>query len=173
MMNKYLELYLKAYTNKVAADSVADDIAVGTGSGLLGGLMGYAGGAIHGDDLRHNKAPKIEYALDRIRRRLRDIEFKSELVRSPLSYYTKRLDEVKKERPDKLPWYESTVKEYRDELDKLKQAANKQNDRYFKTWSKASKLQNAIKKSKRIGGAVGAVGAGVLSTLLYNKLKKD
>lgn len=174
MMNKYLELYLKAYTNKVAADdSIVDDAAVGAGSGLFGGLMGYAGGAIHGDDLRHNKTPKIEDALDRIRRRLRDIEFKSELVRRPLSYYTKRLDEVKKEVSDKLPWYQSTVRKYKDDLDKLKQAANKQNDRYFKTWSKAGKLQNAIKKSKRVGGVAGAVGASLLGALLYNKLKKD
>lgn len=172
-MNDILAAYLKAYTSKRAADSVADDIAVGTGSGLLGGLMGYVGGAYRGEDLRLSKAHKIKGALHRIGMKLHDIEFKSSLLRPHLSHLIKRLDEVKKDHPNLIPSYESSVKEYRDKLDKLKQLANKQNDRYYKTWSKATKLQKAIKNSRRVGGVAGAVGAGLLSTLLYNKLQKD
>ena len=79
MMNKYLELYLKAYTNKVAADdSIVDDAAVGAGSGLFGGLAGYGGGYLRGEKLRQTKAPKIEHALNRIRARINELkpEFK-------------------------------------------------------------------------------------------------
>lgn len=173
MMNKYLELYLKAYTNKVAADdSIVDDAAVGTGSGLLGGLAGYGGGYLRGEKLRQTKAPKIEHALNRIRARINELKPEFKNVRKDISYWINRVDEVNNAGRDPS-WHESVVKRHRDKLNKLEQAANKQNGRYFETWRKASKLQKAIKNSKRIGGFAGAVGAGLLGTLLYNKLKKD
>lgn len=171
-MNDILAVYLKAYTSKKAADSVADDMAVGTGIGLLGGLAGYTRGKARGEKLRQTKAPKIEHALDRIRARIDEIKLRSEEVRKRLNWNTEYINKYNNAGLDPS-WYESNVKKYKNELDKLQQSAIKQNDRYFKTWGKADKLQKAIKNSRRIGGFAGAFSVGLLSTLLYNKLKKD
>ena len=171
-MNDILAVYLKAYTSKRAADSVADDMAVGTGIGLLGGLAGYGGGYLRGEKLRQTKAPKIEHALNRIRARINELKPEFKKVRGNLSYWINSRDEVNNAGYDPS-WHESVVKKHRDKLNKLEQSAIKQNDRYLKTWSKASKLQKAIKNSRRVGGVAGAVGASLLGTLLYNKLKKD
>ena len=177
MMNKYLELYLKAYTNKVAADdSIVDDAAVGAGSGLFGGLAGYGEGYLRGEKLRQTKAPKIEHALNRIRARLNEIKPKLRETKKQLEWDTIGSDFVKKfykNNDPKVRSYESKVKEGRRSLDKLEQLANKNNQRYFNTWRKASKLQKAIKNSRRIGGFAGAFTTSLLGTLLYNKLKKD
>ena len=175
-MNDILAVYLKAYTSKKAADSVADDMAVGTGIGLLGGLAGYGGGYLRGEKLRQTKAPKIEYALNRIRARINEIKPKLRETKKQLEWDTIGSDFVKKfykNNDPKVRSYESKVKEGRRSLDKLEQLANKNNQRYFNTWSKASKLQKAIKNSRRIGGFAGAFTTSLLSTLLYNKLKKD
>lgn len=172
-MNDMLAVYLKAYTSKRADDSVADDIAVGAGSGLFGGLMGYAGGTLRGAKLRQNKAPKIIRATDRIGYRLKSLRRKISNATANLERSLEALDDARIRESPNIPWYESLVKRDRDSLDNLKRLVNKNNQRYFKTWSKASKLQNAIKKSKRVGGVAGAVGASLLGTLLYNKLKRD
>ena len=175
-MNDILAVYLKAYTSKKAADSVADDMAVGTGIGLFGGLAGYGGGYLRGEKLRQTKGPKIEYALNRIRARLNEIKPKLRETKKQLEWDTIGSDFVKKfykNNDPKVRSYESKVKEGRRSLDKLEQLANKNNQRYFNTWSKASKLQKAIKNSRRIGGFAGAFTTSLLSTLLYNKLKKD
>ena len=173
MNNKeIMTVYLKAYTSKKAADSVADDMAVGTGIGLLGGLAGYGGGYIRGEKLRQAKAPKIERVLNRIRDRINELKLDTKDVRTDLLFHTKRLGEVNNAGKD-TSRYESIVRKDRDKLNKLEQAAIKQKNRSIKTGSKLGKLQKAIKNSKRLGGAVGAVGAGLLGTLLYNKLQKD
>ena len=166
-----MTLYLKAYTSKKAADSVADDMAVGTGIGLLGGLAGYTGGKIRGERLREIKRPKLEHALNRIRARIDEIKLRSKEVGKLLNWNTEQINKYNNAGLDPS-WYESKVKEYRDKLDKLEQLANKNKQRYFKTWSKASKLQKAIKNSKRIGGVAGAFTASILGTLLYNKLNQ-
>ena len=172
-MNDILAIYLKAYTSKKAADSVTDDIAVGTGSGLLGWLAGYTGGKLRGESLRKTKGSKIEHALNRIRRRLHGIEFKTLIRQASLKRSIESLNAAKDRGSAFTPWYEYVVKDTRDSLNKLQQAANINNNRYSKILGKASKLQKAIKNSKRVGGVAGAVGAGLLGTLLYNKLKKD
>ena len=173
MTNKELfTLYMKAYTSKKAADSVADDMAVGTGIGLFGGLAGYTGGKVRGEKLRQTKYPKIEHALDRIRARIDEIKPRSEEVRKLLNWNTEQINKYNNAGLDPS-WYESRVKKYRDELDKLEQLTNKNKQRYFETWRKASKLQKAIKNSRRIGGFAGSFSVGLLSTLLYNKLKES
>lgn len=171
-MNDILAIYLKAYTSKKAADSVADDMAVGTGIGLLGGLAGYGGGYLRGEKLRQTKSPKIEHALNRIRDRINELKLDTKDVRTDLLFHTKRLDEVNNAGKD-TSRYESIVRKDKDKLNKLEQAANKQNVRYFNTWRKVSKLGKAIKNSRRIGGFAGAFTTSLLGTLLYNKLKKD
>lgn len=172
-MNDILAVYLKAYTSKKAADSVADDIAVGTGSGLFGGLMGYAGGKLRGERLRDIKAPKIQRALNRISSKRNLLEPKVKRLRKDVSQL---FDILGREDPYAEWGKNGLVDEFDKTLrsrNKLESLLEKQNNRYSKTWRKASKLQKAIKNSKRLGGAVGAVGAGLLGTLLYNKLKKD
>lgn len=172
-MNDILEIYLKAYTSKKAADSVADDIAVGTGSGLFGGLAGYGGGYLHGVKLRKTKGSKIEHALNRIRRRLNDIEFKRPITQASLKRSIESLNAANDRGSVFTPWYESVVKDTRDSLNKLQQAANINNKGYSKISGKASKLQKAIKNSKRLGGVAGAASASILGPILYNTLKKD
>lgn len=173
MNNKeIMTVYLKAYTSKKAADSVADDMAVGTGIGLLGGLAGYGGGYIRGEKLRQAKAPKIERVLNRIRDRINELKLDTKDVRTDLLFHTKRLDDANRAGLDPSR-YESLIKKDRDSLNKLEQLANKNKQRYFKTWRKASKLGKAITNSRRIGGFAGGFGASILGTLLYNKLKES
>lgn len=172
-MNDMLAVYLKAYTSKRADDSVADDIAVGTGSGLFGGLMGYGAGYLRGEKLRQTKGLKIEHALNRIRAKLNEIKFKTPIRQASLKRSIESLNAAKDRGSAFTPWYEHVVKDTRDSINKLQQAANKNNQRYFTVWNKANKLQKAIKNSKRIGGVAGSVGFSLLGTLLYNKLKKD
>ena len=172
-MNDILAIYLKAYTSKKAADSVADDIAVGTGGGLLGWLAGYAGGALRGEKLRRTKGPKIEHALNRIRRRLHDIEFNRPIIQAELKRTIESLNAAKDRGSAFTPWHEYIVKYTRDSLNKLQQAANINNNGYSKILDKANKLQKAIKKSKRLGGVAGAASASILGPILYNTLKKD
>lgn len=172
-MNDMLAVYLKAYTSKRADDSVADDIAVGTGSGFLGGLMGYAGGKLRGEKLRKTKGSKIEHVLNRIRRRLHEIEFKTPIRQASLKRSIESLNAAKDRGSAFTPWYEHVVKDTRDSINKLQQAANINNNRYSKILGKANKLQKAIKKSKRLGGVAGAASASLLGPILYNTLKKD
>ena len=171
-MNDILAVYLKAYTSKRAADSVADDIAVGTGSGFLGLLAGRAGGKIRGERLRDIKAPKIERALNRIRSKRNSLEPEVKSLRKDVLSLSKILDKTPFEE-----WYKNGLGDIFDKKltsrNKLESLLEKHNNRYYETWGKASKLQKAIKNSKRVGGVAGAVGAGLLGTLLYNKLKKD
>lgn len=172
-MNDILAVYLKAYTSKKAADSVADDIAVGTGSGFLGLLAGRAGGKIRGERLRDIKAPKIQRALNRISSKRNRLEPKVKRLRKDVSQL---FDILGKEDPY-AEWGKNGLVDTFDKTirsrNKLESLLEKQNNRYYETWGKAIKLQKAIKNSKRLGGAVGAVGAGLLGTLLYNKLQKD
>lgn len=171
-MNDMLAVYLKAYTSKKASDSVADDIAFGTGSGLFGGLMGYGAGYLRGERLRDIKAPKIKRALNRISSKRNSLEPKVKSVRKDVS---KLFDILGKDpyaewgKNELVDIFDKTLR-YRNKLESL---LEKQNNRYSETWGKASKLQKAIKNSRRVGGVAGAVGAGLLGTLLYNKLKKD
>ena len=171
-MNDILSVYLKAYTSKRAADSVADDIAVGTGSGFLGLLAGRAGGDIYGKELRNKKAYKIKRALNRISSKRNSLEPKVKSLRKDASRLFDILDKTPEDEWHKNGLMDTFDKTIRSR-NKLESLFEKQNERYYKTWDKATKLQKAIKNSRRIGGVAGAVGAGLLSTLLYNKLKKD
>lgn len=172
-MNDILAIYLKAYTSKKAADSVADDIAVGTGSGFLGGLMGYAGGALRGDYLRKFKGSKLENILRSIRRRIDDAQSKYNVANKEYIRAAKDLTEAERTGSAKIPQYESILSDRGGKAFATDELLSKQTYRHRKALGKAAKLQNAIKKSKRVGSVAGAVGAGVLSTILYNKLKKD
>lgn len=171
-MNDILAIYLKAYTSKKAADSVTDDIAVGTGSGLLGWVVGRDVGASRGEKLRQTKAPKIEHALNRIRARMDELKPQIENVRKD---YSQHVDSLIKAKYKKLDTSEldSLIKKDRDSLNKLEPLFKKYQNRYIKTGNKIGKLGKAITNSRRVGGVAGAVGAGLLGTLLYNTLKKD
>lgn len=171
-MNDILAIYLKAYTSKKAADSVTDDIAVGTGSGLLGWLAGQKVGASRGVKLRQTKYPKIEHALDRIRARKDELESKIKNVTKDYSRHVDSLIMAKYKNLDTSE-LESLIKKDSDSLDKLKPLFKKYQNRFIKTGNKIDKLGKAVKNSIRIGGAAGAVGAGLLGTLLYNTLKRD
>lgn len=172
-MNDILAVYLKAYTSKKAADSVADDIAVGTGSGLLGGLAGYAGGAIRGDYLRKSKGSKLENILRSLRRRIDATQSKYNAANKEYIRAAKRLTEAERMGSASVPYFESALSDRGEKLFATDKLLSNQQYRYGKTLGKAAKLQNALKKSKRVGGVAGAVGAGLLGSLLYNKLKKD
>jgi uncharacterized protein YlxW (UPF0749 family) len=171
-MNDILAVYLKAYTSKKAADSVADDVAVGTGSGLLGWVAGRAGGKLRGERLRDIKAPKIERALNRIRSKRNNLEPKVRNLNKNVSQIFNILNKASYDEIGNTG-LEPILEKDLGSLRKLEPLLNKYNKRYYKTWDKASKLQKAIKNSRRVGGVAGAVGAGLLSTLLYNKLQKD
>lgn len=172
-MNDILAVYLKSYTSKKAADSVADDIAVGTGSGFLGLLAGRAGGKLRGDRLRNIKAFKIERALNHIRSKRNSLEPKVKSLRKRVS----NLFEILGKEDPYAEWGKNDLVDDFDKAissrNKLESLLEKQNNRYYKTWDKATKLQKAIKNSRRIGGFAGAASASILGTLLYNKLKKD
>lgn len=170
-MNDILAAYLKAYTSKRAADSVIDDITVGTGSSLLGWLAGREVGASRGVKLRQTKYPKIEHALDRIRARRDELESKIENVRKDHLRHVDSLIRTKYKNLDTSE-LESLIKKDSDSLDKLEPLFKKYQNRFIKTGNKINKLGKAIQNSIRIGGAAGAVGAGLLGTLLYNTLKK-
>lgn len=171
-MNDILAVYLKAYTSKKAADSVADDIAVGTGSGLLGGLAGYTGGALRGDYLRKSKGSKLENILRSIRRRIDDSQSKYNAANKEYIRAAKNLAEAERIGSTKIPQYESALSDRGEKVFATDKLLSNQQYRYRKALGKAAKLQNAIKKSKRVGGVAGAVGAGLLGTLLHKKLKK-
>lgn len=171
-MNDILAVYLKAYTSKRAADSVADDIAVGAGSGLLGGLVGYTGGKVRGERLRDIKAPQIERILNRISSKLNNLEPKIKTARRDFLRRVSLLHTAKNRGYD-TSWIESLIKKDSDSIDKLEPLAKKNKKRYLRTWGKASKLQKAIKNSKRLGGVAGAASASILGPILYNTLKKD
>ena len=171
-MNDILAIYLKAYTSKKAADSVIDDIAVGTGSGLLGWVAGRDVGARRAKKLRQTKHPKIEHAVNRIHARMDELEPQIENVRKD---YARHVDSLimSKYRGHDTSSIESLIKKDRDSLNKLESLFKKYRNRSIKTGSKLGKLQKAITNSIRVGGVAGAVGASLLGTLLYNKLKKD
>ena len=172
LMNDILAAYLKAYTSKKAADSVIDDIAVGTGSGLLGWVAGRDVGASRGEKLRQTKYPKIEHALDRIRAKID--AFESQLSNETKAYSRNADSLIKaKYRGHDTSSIESLIRKNRDSIDKLEQLVKKYRNRYIKTGNKISKLGKAIKNSRRIGGAVGAISAGLLGPILYNTLQKD
>lgn len=171
-MNDILAAYLKAYTSKRAADSVIDDITIGTGSSLLGWLAGREVGASRGEKLRQTKYPKIERALSSIRARMDELGSKIENVRKDHLRHVDSLIRTKYKNLDTSE-LDSLIKKDSDSLGKLEPLFKKYQNRYIKTGNKIDKLVKAITNSRRVGGVVGAVGAGLLGTLLYNTLKKD
>lgn len=174
MMNKYLELYLKAYTNKVAADdSIVDDAAVGVGGAAAGGALA--------NKLFSNKVNQASKLKDKLVGNWNNYTDRSSKLREGI-HKSNDLRHLINKNQDKNGLsgtaagrnkinavYDLVDKKLRPKLLDIEKKARISSERSLSV----NKLLQRI-KAKRMKGVVGgAIGAGALGTLLYNRLNKD
>lgn len=176
MMNKYLELYLKAYTNKVAADgSIVDDAAVGVGSAAAGGLLGNIGSSIYTDNIFRKYDDRIERAYRKMQgsgkkynEPLKDAETVVNRFKAELREVIKRGIEGNHKINAK-----ARLKFAENKYDLIKNLQDSRFRTAKRLWDMGNDLNRKLQGRVKAVSLGSALGAGALGTLLYNRLNKD